>query len=117
MIQAEGRMESRITIPGALRVEQYRTLRANQDVLGTDIPVYQRVFGSRRSFDQPVQGLSEIGMAKGGGFQIRLQAQAMENRIRGKLSSDSGVMSRGSMNEREEPAELSGECGIGPAVA
>src|SRR4029079_17030030 len=117
MIQAEGEIESRIAIPGALRVQQNRTLRANQNVLRTDIPMHQCVFRTRRGFDQPMQRWSEIGMANGRGFQIRLQAQAMENRIRGKLRSDPRTVRRSSMYQREEPPELRGERGIGPAAA
>src|SRR5882724_9573870 len=47
VVQAEGEVESRVSVPGAFSVEKQWTARTAQQILGTDVAVYQRPLGGK----------------------------------------------------------------------
>jgi hypothetical protein len=42
VVEAEGEIEGRVAVPGALGVEEDRAARASEDVLRADIAMHQR---------------------------------------------------------------------------
>src|SRR4051794_36825314 len=84
MIEAEGQIERRLSVPGAFRVEDDRSFRADQDVLRADVAMNQRSLTRQRIPGQCEQRLGDIRMKATSRFEIRLQPDAVEDIVIGE---------------------------------
>src|SRR5204863_4824525 len=81
MVQAERDVESRVAIPRALRVQEYRPLRTEQDVFRAHVTMHERETGMRGALAKRAQLGCEIRVPRRRRQQIWLEPDRMENRV------------------------------------
>ncbi len=81
VVEAEGEVERRIAVPGALGVEEHWAVRPDQDVLRADVAMHQRQLGGGGAPRQPAQRRRQWRMGAAGRDQIGLQPDVVEDGI------------------------------------
>jgi hypothetical protein len=117
VVQAEGDIEGRVAVPGALGVEEHRSPRGHEDVLRADVAVNQRHMRSSSTAYQSHQLLFEIGMLPGRRNEIGLETDGVEDLVGREAPGDLGVAGGGGVDAGEGGADFRGEGGIGIAAA
>src|SRR5581483_8292807 len=79
MVEAEGRVESRIAVPGAFGVEEHRAKRAGHDVLRTDIAVDERARRRGGAIGECVERSRHVAMAPSGRAEIGIEPERLED--------------------------------------
>ena len=84
VVEAEGGIEGRIAIPGALGIEQHRVAVAprDEDVLGADVAVHQRDPRRRRLGQHRENGPGQARLARRERPQIGIEPQRIEQIVR-----------------------------------
>ena len=113
VIEAEREIERGIAPPGALGIEEHRSVRAAQDVLRADIAVHQRTLVGLGGGDEVVKRRREVGMRAGGRDQIGLQADVVEDPVGGEVGRDRGIGGGGGVDAHRACRRPGGESRIG----
>src|SRR3954470_18519224 len=108
MIKAERKIERWIAIPCAFRVQEYRSVRARQNIFGADIAMYERFLGGTGNPDQTLQPVGAIGMPDRGSRKIRLEPDREKDVIGWKSLGDIDVACRVRVNRTNALSHFAG---------
>src|SRR6185436_3213242 len=117
VVQAERQVERRVAVPRAFRIEKYRSVICDEDVLRADVAVHQANLGIGRAVNEGLKYLLEIAMRPAGRYEVGLEADRMEDRVGSETRSDLGTPGGGGMDCGERGADLGGEGGACVALA
>ena len=117
MVEAEGDIEGRVSVPGAFGVEEDRAARADQNVLRRDVAVHEGLLAGERLARKPHQLLGDARVLLGRRLQIGLQADRMKNVVRREACGDRRVAGRARMDRRDAAPDLGRRLRIDVAVA
>ena len=116
MGKAKGEVKGRVSIDRTFSIEDHRSLWADQDVLGADIPVNQRGFARLKVQSQGLKRWSDIGLVSGYMEQERIDPKCHKEIICGKLLCKGAIVCRRRVNLNQALTKRSGEPRINPAL-
>ena len=117
MVEAEGKVEGGVAVPGTFGIEKHRPGRADQDVLGAHVSMDQGEPGRRRFLHDPGERAGEVGMGAGGGLQIGLQADGVEDPVGGEAHGDVVAPGGAGVDGGDRGGDIARVFGVGPALA
>src|SRR6185436_14569771 len=117
MVQAEGEVKRRVAVPSAFRIEKYRSVICDEDVLRADVAVHQTHLGISRAIDEGLKYLLKIAMRDPRRHEVRLEADRMEDGIGRETLGDLGAPGGRRMDRGERGADLRSEGGACVALS
>ena len=87
----------------------------DEDVLGADVAVDQRELGARGRRNHSEDALGEFGVTLGGGAQIGIETESLDQVVGGEFCGDLGIVEGRGVDAAEEARDARGHSRIGAA--
>src|SRR4051812_49879202 len=102
MVDDEREVERRIAEPRAFRVDDDRSMRADQDVLRAEVAVHEHAFGGCRGRHERIETGCVRRIELAGRDEVWIEPYRMEHGIGGEAPGDAGVVRRGGVDAAED---------------
>ena len=117
MIEAERDIKCGIPVPRALRIEEHRPDRPDQNVLRADVAVYKHALRVLCRREQGIEARRQFRMRARRGREVRLEAKRVEEGIRRKARGKVGAIRRRRVDPPDHVADRGGGRGVDDAGA
>ena len=106
VVQAECHVERRIAEPRALRIDEHRPVRSDENVLRADVAVHEHAPRRGRASDQREEHVGELRMDARALDEIGLQPDRVEVVVGGEAMSEVRTVGRCGMDSAEHVADV-----------